>query len=348
MTENTDAIIVKNLTKIYRVKERKSLFKSIKKEIKALDNVTLQIKRGEIFGLLGPNGAGKTTLIKILTTLLLPTSGEVFIDGIPITQEHLVRHHIGAMLMGERGLYWKLTGRENLEYFGSLYYLSKKEIKERIKQLNELLELKDFIDRPVESYSSGQKMRMAFARALINDAPILLFDEPTATLDVHQARKVREIVKMLNKEEEKTILYSTHFMIEAEELCDCVAIIDLGKILKVGSPDDLKQEIQEKTIVSISGIFPPKIDEELLQLDDVTHVHLNAAATSTDTNHNGNSFPTLIIHGRKNSDLLPNVLKYLTTKGAKIYNVKDQQPTLEDVFVKLTGRTLKEDTSIKR
>ncbi|MHA1237615.1 MAG: ATP-binding cassette domain-containing protein [Candidatus Hodarchaeales archaeon] len=185
-------IEVIDVKKHYTSKKRQSLFKSKKSVVEALKGVTFDVEQGEIFGLLGPNGAGKTTLIKILTTLLLPTSGIVRVNGYDLHQDKEIKSSIGAMLMGERGLYWKLTGIENLEYFGALYHVPRKVRRERIKSLIELLELEKIADRTVETYSSGQKMKMVFARALINDAPILMLDEPTNTLDVKEARRLRK------------------------------------------------------------------------------------------------------------------------------------------------------------
>ncbi len=198
------------------ISKGKGLFRREKREVEALRGIDLKVKKGEIFGLLGPNGAGKTTFIKILTTLLLPTSGKAWVNGYDvIKEERKVRASIGCMLMGERGLYWKLTGRENLDYFGALYYVPKKVRKQRIEYLIDLLDLGDFIDRTVETYSSGQKMIVSFAKALINDAPTLFLDEPTIAMDVHAARKLREVVKDLNRQG-KTIIYTTHLMHEAD------------------------------------------------------------------------------------------------------------------------------------
>ena len=166
-------VVINNLSKTYRTKHRKGLFKSEEKLVEALKGISFEIKPGEIFGLLGPNGAGKTTLIKCLTTLLIPTSGEAIINGYRLTKDdNAIRASTGCMLMGERGLYWKLTGRENLVFFGALYHLSSKDRVTRANQIIERLHLGDIADRAVESYSSGQRMKLAFAKALINDAPL--------------------------------------------------------------------------------------------------------------------------------------------------------------------------------
>ena len=167
----TSPVRTEKLSKTYEVRARKGLFKSEKRSVEALKSISLEVNQGEVFGLLGPNGAGKTTLIKILTTLLLPTSGSAWINSFNVAkEENKVRASVGCMLMGERGLYWKLTGRENLEYFGALYHLDPTARRKRSNQIIELLKLEEIVDRMVESYSSGQKMNLAFGKALINDA----------------------------------------------------------------------------------------------------------------------------------------------------------------------------------
>jgi ABC-2 type transport system ATP-binding protein len=242
-----------NLSKTYKTRQRKGLFKSESHAVEALKRVSLQVQPGEIFGLLGPNGAGKTTLIKILTTLLLPTGGEAWVNGHHILKEdNQVRASVGCMLMGERGLYWKLTGRENLEYFGALYHLSPTERKKRASQIITLLGFDEIADRTVETYSSGQKMKLAFGKALVNDAPLLVLDEPTNTLDLPSASELRAIVRDLNAQG-KTVIYTTHIMIEAETLCQRVAIIDHGELLALGSIHELKHSLQRDEVIRVEA-----------------------------------------------------------------------------------------------
>lgn len=253
MTQSTP-IQVENLSKTYQTRQRKGLFRSQKSAVEALKGINLEVQAGEIFGLLGPNGAGKTTLIKILTTLLLPTSGDAWINGFHIQrQENQVRSSVGCMLMGERGLYWKLTGRENLEYFGALYHLSPKQRKQRAGEIIDLLSMGDLADRAVETYSSGQKMKLAFGKALINDAPLLVLDEPTNTLDVPSASELRHIVRTLNQEG-KTVVYTTHIMSEAETLCERVAIIDRGQLLALGTVSELKASLRQDQVTHFEGV----------------------------------------------------------------------------------------------
>jgi ABC-2 type transport system ATP-binding protein len=327
-------IRVENITKIYKVRQRKGIFRSEKSSVTALEDISMEVQSGEIFGLLGPNGAGKTTLIKILTTLLLPTSGEAWVNGYQIrNQENKVRATVGCMLMGERGLYWKLTGRENLEYFAALYHLSPSDRKQRCNEIIQLLELADIIDRTVETYSSGQKMKLAFGKALINDAPILVLDEPTNTLDLPSASELRAVVRALN-DRGKTIIYTTHIMSEAETLCDRVAIIDYGRLLALGTVGELKDSLQRNHITRIEGIIPSKSLAAVKLLPDV----LQASRTS----QNGQNLLTVV--SADSHGILPILIDTLTKTGAAIQKISPQEITLEDVFIAKTGRTLAEDT----
>ena len=325
---------VENLAKVYPVRQRKGLFKSEKRQVPALMGVSLEVEQGEIFGLLGPNGAGKTTLIKIITTLLLPTSGEAWVNGYHIQrEENKVRASVGCMLMGERGLYWKLTGRENLEYFGALYHLPATRRKQRAGEILTLLNLGDIADRTVETYSSGQKMNLAFGKALINDAPLLVLDEPTNTLDVPSASALRAIVRELNQQG-KTIIYTTHIMSEAETLCNRVAIIDHGKLLALGKIDELKASLQRDQVTHIEGVIPARAEQAVRALPFVLQ--------ATRTDQEGSTLLTVVSpRGEAN---LPRLIEALTQEGALIQKLAPEEPTLEDVFIAKTGRTLAEDT----
>ena len=329
-------IRVEHLSKTYLSKERKKGNRK-KKLVQALDDVSLAINDGETFGLLGPNGAGKTTLIKCLTTLLLPSSGGAWINGYDVLrQEDMVRASIGCMLMGDRGLYWKLTGRENLDYFGALYHVPREVRVKRIEDLVTLLKLGDFIDRTVETYSAGQRMILAFAKALINDAPILILDEPTVTMDVPTARELRHIVKELNRQG-KTILYTTHLMHEAEELCNRVAIIDHGKIIDLGTTAALKASISTEDVVELEGIFPEATVGRMRAVPgirDVTVTPMDSGITK------------LNVACENSRMMLPRIIDAVTGNGATIQSIKPKEVTLEDVFIAKTGRTLSVDTQV--
>ncbi|MFQ5943610.1 MAG: ABC transporter ATP-binding protein [Anaerolineales bacterium] len=329
-------IRIEELSKTYYPKQRKGLFKSETSEVEALKSVSLQIQAGEIFGLLGPNGAGKTTLIKCLTTLLLPSAGDAWLHGYHIVDdENDVRAAVGCMLMGERGLYWKLTARENLVFFGALYHLSVKDRKQRAEEIIELLHMEEIADRTVETYSSGQKMMLAFGKSLINDAPVLILDEPTNTLDVPAARELRALVRELN-EAGKTIVYTTHIMSEAETLCDRVAIIDRGEVIEMGTVPVLKSALGRDQVTHIEGVIPDEARVAVDSLPEVTKVATSVA--------NGTTKLTIVSsNGRV---VLPKLIQALTENGAIVQNVEPEQVTLEDVFVARTGRSLSEDTRV--
>jgi len=330
-------IRAENLCKTYQTRQRKGLFKSQKSTVEALQNVDLEVKTGEIFGLLGPNGAGKTTLIKILNTLLLPTSGEAWVNGYHVLrEENKVRASTGCMLMGERGLYWKLTGRENLEYFGALYHLNPVQRKQRSNEIITLLNLGELADRSVETYSSGQKMKLAFGKALVNDAPLLVLDEPTNTLDVPSASELRTIVRNLNHQG-KTVIYTTHIMSEAETLCDRVAIIDRGQLLALGTVSELKTSLQQDQVTHFEGVISAQAESSLRKIPEV----LQTSRSSQD----GKALLTVVSAAGQSN--LPRLIETLTGQGAILQKITTQEPTLEDVFVAKTGRTLAQDTSIK-
>ncbi|MFQ5883662.1 MAG: ABC transporter ATP-binding protein [Thermoplasmata archaeon] len=333
----TRAIIrVQNLSKTFISKERKKFLRPEKRTIHALKSVNLDIYDGEIFGLLGPNGAGKTTLIKCLTTLLIPTEGTAWVNGFNLQkEENLVRASLGCMLMGERGLYWKLTGRENLEYFGALYHVPKEKRKERITYLADLLNMGEFLDRTAETYSSGQKMITAFAKSLVNDAPILFLDEPTVTMDVHAARELRRIVKELNAEGH-TIVYTTHQMFEADELCQRVAIIDRGEIIALGTPAELKKSLRVQDVINLEGVIPKGVAEKIRAIPGVKE------AVIKDVKAGMSTLGIMCDNSRK---ILPKIMEVLLENDVQIEYIKPQDITLEDVFIAETGRALSVDTS---
>ena len=328
---------IENLTKVYHTKQRKGLFRAEAKTVEALKGVSFEIKPGEIFGLLGPNGAGKTTLIKCLTTLLLPTSGAAWINGYQLTKEdNQVRATVGCMLMGERGLYWKLTGRENLEFFGALYHLSPAARRRRADEIIARLNLGELAERAVESYSSGQKMKFAFAKALINDAPLLILDEPTNTLDLPSARELRAVVRELNRQG-KTVIYTTHIMAEAETMCDRVAIIDRGEVLALGAVAELKQSLGREEAIRIEGVISSPASQAVENLPGVNRAALASV--------NGHTELTVVTQDQR--ALLPRLIETLAAHNAVVQKIVPQEVTLEDVFIARTGRTLAEDTRVK-
>jgi ABC-2 type transport system ATP-binding protein len=329
-------IAIDDLSKTYYTKQRRGLFKAHRREVHALKGVSLRVRPGELFGLLGPNGAGKTTLIKILTTLLLPTAGTARINGHELGREdNAIRGSVGCMLMGERGLYWKLTGRENLRFFAALYHYTPAERERRTAAIIKKLGLGEIADRPVETYSSGQKMKLAFGKALLNDAPILILDEPTNTLDVPSAHELRDVVRELN-DQGKTVVYTTHIMSEAETLCDRVAIVDQGTIIDVDTVPALKRSLGRDGVIRLEGVIPGRARDAAGQLEGVRQTALVPV--------NGHMQLTVVTTDRET--LLPRLIETMTREGAALQRIAPEEVTLEDVFVAKTGRSLTQDTTL--
>ncbi len=329
-----DAINVTNLTKTFLSKRRRGRlpFTGERIGIKALDELSLRVKDGDMVGLLGPNGAGKTTLIKILSTLIIPDSGTVKVNGYDILKDSLkVRESLGVMLTGERTLYWKLTGRENLLYFSRLYHVPKDLARRRIDELLALVGLKEKSDELVENYSTGQRVRLGFSKALINDAPIMLFDEPTMSLDPQFSRHIRNTIRWLNEEKGKTILLATQNMLEADELCHNISIIDQGKIIVSGSPSELKAKLLEKRSIKV-------IVRNLPIKEIYTENLLNDVKWTIKESDDGQS---IMLQGmvEDEENALSVLLEMIAKKSGKVVNVTVNEPSLEDVFLKFTGRS---------
>lgn len=227
-----------------------------KEVIRAVNDISFYVNRGEIFGLLGQNGAGKTTTIKILTTLLAPTSGTCRVLGYnSFGQEKNIRQRINFIFGGETGVYRRLSARDNLRYFANLYLLDRKESERRIESILQLVDLTDRADDLVETFSKGMIQRLQIARGLINDPEILFMDEPTVGLDPLGAKMLRDIIHRLHNEG-KTILLTTHYLAEADELCDRMIIVNKGSVVAQGTPSELKmgkESLEEAYIALIQG-----------------------------------------------------------------------------------------------
>jgi ABC-2 type transport system ATP-binding protein len=339
-----------DLTKRFAKKKHRGIFGFLRKERKkekqkgehsdvtvALDQVNIKIRSGELFGLLGPNGAGKTTLVKCLSTILIPDEGTAVVNGFDIRkQTSMVRASLGLVIGGERTLYWKLTARDNLMYFASLYKMPRKEAKERVEQLLETMQLSDRADERLEDYSTGMRQKIAIARALLHDPPVLLLDEPTLGLDPTFSRQIRNQIKELSERHGKTILLTTHYMDEADQLCDRVAIINDGKVVAVDNPSRLKAMVKETELVEIACYSPPPDIENNLKalcpdVDIVTLIHGDEAK--------GNPSRIKIIGGNA-EEYVSTVIDALRKKNVRITSLNIGVPTLEDVFIKLTGAKL--------
>lgn len=301
----------------------------------AVDGVSLQIEQGEVFGLLGPNGAGKSTTIRMLCTLLEPSSGTALVNGYDIRkQANLVRQSLGTVLAGERSIYWKLTARENLEYFAALYHIPPSLARKRIDELLKRMELMARANDLVEKYSTGMKQRVSISKALLARPPIILLDEPTLGLDPQAARQVREMVMGL-KADGHTILLTTHYMEEADQLSDRIGIIDQGRIIALDTPAALKQRIRQKDVIrlEVAG-WKPEISAALQGLPMVE----NLAYRRMDEE----ALWEVNLHTANSRAVLPDIIEHVNQNGTHLVNMNIVQPSLEDVFIHLTGKALRD------
>jgi len=297
----------------------------------ALDGVSLEVKPGELFGLLGPNGAGKTTLIKILTTLLAPSSGTAWVDGHEVVAEaKALRPKINMVSGGESSGYGILTVRENLWLFSRIYGVANAEIKSRIDHMLDVVALTEKGDSRVSHLSTGQRQKMNFCRGFITDPKILFLDEPTLGLDVTSARAIRVFLrKWMAEKPDRTLLLTTHYMAEADELCDRLAIIDRGKVLACDTPANLKRKVQEHPVFQLTLSPGATGAAEVGELPGVM------AATTTDT-------PTTVeLRVSLAEDaVIGAVVQRVVAGGGKILSLTKSEPTLEDVFIELVGHGL--------
>ncbi|MCL5039075.1 MAG: ABC transporter ATP-binding protein, partial [Firmicutes bacterium] len=246
LVQDQYAIEIQDLSRVFRDEKKK------KKDFLALDRLNLKVKEGEIFGLLGPNGAGKTTLIKILATLLLPSSGRVLVGGIdPVQDSFSVRRKISMVSGGEHSGYGVLTVREHLLMFSQFYGLPLKTARPRVDELIRAVGLEDKANAKINKLSTGLRQKMNFARGFVSDPEIIFLDEPTLGLDVGASRVVRSYVKDWARRGRRTVLLTTHYMAEAEEMCDRVAIIDQGKILACDTPGNLKSLLTKESVLRL-------------------------------------------------------------------------------------------------
>ncbi|MEX3625417.1 ABC transporter ATP-binding protein [Viridibacillus arvi] len=318
-----NVVEVKNLIREYQ--SHKGIFKRENVTTRAVDDISFDIKKGEVFGLLGPNGAGKTTTIKILTTLLAPTSGDVSVLGYkPFGEETKLRPLINFIYGGERSLYWRISARENLEYFSDLYKIPPSIQKSRITELLELVKLTERADERVETYSKGMKQRLQIARGLVNDPHILFLDEPTIGLDPVGAKDLRDIIQGL-KANGKTILLTTHYMHEADELCDRIAIINKGKLVALDTPSELKKVVDGLSVIELEINSKASYLEALKKLNGVKVVEVKHGVVNQ----------TYTVQFKGPFNLVSDILELM--KNEEIINLHTRTTTLEDVYVHYVG-----------
>ncbi len=318
------AIEVEELTRTYR--SRKGVFRRTTTVVEALKGISFEVERGELFGLLGPNGAGKTTTIKILTTLLLPSSGSARVLGFdPAREAQKVRGRIGYVFGGERGLYDRLSAIHNLQYFADLYRVPSADKRRRIAELVELVGLTGRERERVETYSRGMRQRLHIARGLLHDPEVLFLDEPTIGLDPIGAREIRETIAGL-QQAGKTILLTTHYMFEADALCGRLAVIAGGAFVATGTPADLKAGVADRTIVEIETFGVPEATiDRLRSVGGITRVAVEARDQAQ----------VVLVQSATGAELVPSLLREL--EGSAVGKVVTREPTLEDAYVELVG-----------
>ena len=328
------AIQTINLIKKFKTKTSTGKLLNRKTQsVNALDNLNLTIKKGEVFGLLGPNGAGKTTLVKVLCTLLPPDEGTAKVNGFDVIKQQMrVKESIGTLFsVGERGFFWRLSGYSNLEFFAAINNVPRKGRHERIMKVLQLVGLEDKAFVVFQKYSGGMKRKLALARALLPDPPILLLDEPTTGLDVTSSHTIRNFIKNdLGKKHGKTVLYTTHYIEEVSQMCDRVGIMNRGRIVALDTPDALKGMAKKGEVANFVVKNMSAIQVNNLQsLDGVSSL----ASEIQDS-----VLGQIRLRVRlENADTLSTVLDFFFREKIKLVNFRQEEPTLEDAFIELTG-----------
>ena len=294
----------------------------------AVNNLNFSVRQGEVFGLLGPNGAGKSTTLSMLCTILRPTFGTATIDGVDVTQHPARVRRVIGIVFQDPSIDDRLTGRENLEMHANLYGVPTAEARKRIEEVLELVELKDKAELLMRTYSGGMRRRLEIARGLIHYPKVLFLDEPTIGLDPQTREHIWAYISALSKRENITVVLTTHYMEEADELCERVAIIDYGKIIALDSPRRLKDRLEgDRISIKTEGAaaLAEKLDELSLGKDlKVGHDELKIVAK------NGGA-------------LMPRVVEVATGLGVRIESMSIREPTLEDVFLHFTGREIRSE-----
>jgi len=299
-----------------------------KKEIVALQNINIQVNKGELFGLLGPNGAGKTTLTKILSGLILPTQGKAYLNGYDVAKDgKQVRNVVGYVVSEERSFYWRLTGRQNLKFFTTLNNLSPSTAKKRIDEVLTLLGLEGDAEKMFKDYSTGMKQRLAITRGLITNPEILLMDEPTRSLDPSTAQHLRRFIKeKIVGEEKKTVFLATHNLSEAEELCHRVAIINQGKLKACGTLEEIRALLDTRKRYFIELKNPSEsLAHKLQNLPVISKVAYGQLGPSSNDN------TELEITINENGDI-SEVIEWIVSSGGKVLSCYPQETSLGEIF----------------
>jgi len=322
---NSYAVEALNLSRTFKVRNNRS--------VRALNDVTLKIEHGEIVGVLGPNGAGKTTLIKILTTLLLPSSGKAWVHGYDVEKEaDKVRPIINLVSGGETPGYGILSVKDNLWFFSQLYGIDRATARARITKLMDDLQLTEYANVRMHKLSTGFKQRLNLARGFVNSPNVLFLDEPTLGLDVVAAKHIRRYVRdWVREHHEHTILLTTHYMAEAEELCDRVALIDRGRILALGSPAELKKNLGSHVGYTIKVRGSVDRSKIMRTAPGIVALHEESDIST------GTSTLKVLLNGEEE---LSSVLTSLSQMQLKVISLSSNEPTLGDVYMSLVGRSV--------
>ncbi len=307
--------------------EARNLTKVYEGGVLAVDHISFEVEEGEVFGFLGPNGAGKTTTIKMLVTLLKPTEGEAKVCGYDVVRKaHEVRKSIGIVFQ-DPALDTELTGRENLDYHARLYGMSSDTRKRRIEEVLELVELTDRADDLVKKYSGGMRRRLEIARGLMHYPKVLFLDEPTLGLDAQTRRAIWRYIRRLNEEEGMTIFLTTHYIEEADELCDRVAIIDHGRIIALDKPSNLK-DVVGRDVIYVKSSDDLKLAEALRSENWVNKVRVGEE---------------LAVYTSSSEKRIPLIFKVAQEVGVEIESINMKKPSLEDVYIYYTGRKMRDE-----
>jgi ABC-2 type transport system ATP-binding protein len=318
------AVEANHLTRTYRT--RMGLVRRRIKVTEAVRGVSFAVGSGQVFGLLGPNGSGKTTTIKMLITLLLPTSGDARVLGLDVVHDATaVRRRIGYAFGGDRGLYLRLSALDNLRYFAELYGVPPRVSRRRIFELLEVVDLRGREGERVEAYSRGMRQRLHIARALLHDPDVIFLDEPTLGIDPVGARELRGAVASL-VDQGKTVILTTHYMLEADELCDTIAVLSKGRVIAQGTPKQLKARVADGQIVEVE-VFG--VESRLVE--DLRAIRGVRSVAHSDRGH----ADILRVRTAPNKNLVHEILAGLG--GARVGQVTTREPTLEDAYVALVA-----------
>jgi len=316
-------IEVKNLTKMFN-------------NFTAVDDISFDVKKGEVFGLLGPNGAGKSTTLRMLSTLARPTKGTATIGGYDIVKDDTKVRQLIGIVSEKMIMYNRLTARENLWFFGCLFDLPKDVLAKRIDELLEMVQLTRWKNTQVGTFSTGMRQRMNVIRALLNTPQVLYLDEPTLGLDPQSSVEIREFIKKLNRENGTTVVLTTHMMVDADLMCDRIAIIDHGKVVALDTSANLKK--------MVSGADTHIIKLTIPNLSSTLVEHLQALKCADSVTQESGVELKVLVHG---DDALDDIIDATRANGGKIVSMENLEPTLEDVFLHITGHQVRDSADQK-